>query len=844
MRGAGINFDEKQRLKALLDLGVMDTPPEEQFDGLARLVGAALGVQSAAVSLIDGHRQWFKARIGIDFSETPRDVAFCDHTMAAREVFVVLDAQADPKFKDNPLVTCENGIRFYAGAPLYLDSGECVGTLCVFDPHPRDAITDEQVSLLRDLADVAAERIQARSSRHLNEIAAKLVETTPDAVMAADSNGFIVYWNQAASEMFGHSVDEALGQCMKMLTPPDIRPSVKDILEEIASDPENPLLGQVHQFTGYRADGCTFPMEVSLAEWRISESERGLAAIMRDISDRTELEKDRQSAQQFLDAVVSNLPGMLFVKDLESGKYVFINDMGQQLIGLPEEEIVGKTDHDLFPGLAEGFQALDQAASEQDEPLVYESDFTNQAGDRTQLRTTRVIIDGEDERQYVLGLTENMTVTRQAQADVFRLARYDMLTGLLNRASFSELLHSLVEKGEPFAMLSLDLERFKAVNDQFGHGVGDAVLREVGLRLKRLTGSEEHVARMGGDEFVAILTGQNLRARGERLGRAIAANISRPIEVESISVYIGVAAGIVLYPQDGATTERLRENVDLALYRAKRDHRGICLFDAKMDAEMRDRRRLENALRKAVEANQIELAYQPVISTYQGRVSSVEALARWSHPVRGPIPPDCFIDLAEECGLINKLGEQLLHRACREACDWPANVAVAVNLSPLQFQSGDLLDTVACALKESGLPAQRLQLEVTEGLMIKDVDRTFRQLEELRSLGIAILIDDFGVGYSSLSYFERFPFDKVKLDKSFVDRITTSKTSQAIVQAVAGLGEKLDMAIVAEGIETKAQARLLTEYGCTHLQGYLFSRPLAPQSVRDFVSETKVYAHG
>ena len=353
-------------------------------------------------------------------------------------------------------------------------------------------------------------------------------------------------------------------------------------------------------------------------------------------------------------------------------------------------------------------------------------------------------------------------------------------------------------------MLSIDLDRFKAINDQFGHPIGDVVLAEVGDRLRSIVGQPGWVARIGGDEFIAILVGTRLRDRAQDVADAIIARVAEPFVTERGVAHAGASVGVVLMPEDGNTTDQLRENVDLALYRAK--HSGetsACFFNAQMDACAQDRREIQRDLRKAVRAGEIALAYQPLVSARTGQITSAEALARWSHPSRGPIRPDIFIPLAEECGLIDVLGEQLLRRACIDAATWPEQVRVSVNLSPLQFISDTLLKTVGDALASSGLAPDRLQLEVTEGLVIRDVERTFEQLEQLRALGIQILIDDFGVGYSSLSYFQRFPFDKVKIDKSFVDGIATSRAAKAIIQAVVGLGEQLGMAVVAEGVENR-----------------------------------------
>jgi diguanylate cyclase (GGDEF)-like protein/PAS domain S-box-containing protein len=829
---------EAARLDALAGFEILDTPAEREFDELTRLAAVALGVESAAISLIDERRQWFKARHGIPFPETPRDIAFCTHAVASHGLLVVPDASQDPRFSANPLVTQDGGIRFYAGTPLVVSSGHCLGTLCVFDPVPRDGLSAVQLAVLTDLARLAVDLIESRRFRRMGEIAARVVEATSDAILAADQSGTIVSWNAAAERMFGRTAAEALGQNVEIIIPDRLASRHREIFARAAGGAPTRLVGSFVELVAARQDGSEFPVELSLARWGSAAPNMGFAAIVRDISARKGLERERQQAQAFLDTIVTNLPAMLFVKDAETRQYLMINRAGEAVMGKPASEILGATDRELFPGQGAAYEQRDAHAAASNLPTVFESVFKREDGETVHVRTTRTLIDGpERAHQYILGVTEDVTHIRTTEAEVRRLAHFDSLTGLLNRASYADRLYRLVHAGVPFAMLSVDLDRFKAVNDQFGHPVGDAVLAQVGERLRFCLGPADWVARIGGDEFMAVLLGKDLRHRAGSVSDAIIATLSEPFVTDRAVSHAGASVGIVLFPDDGVTTEQIRENVDLALYRAKQDGRGTaCFFNADMDAAARDRRKLEADLRKAIDAGDIELHYQPLLEVSSAQISSAEALARWTHPERGPIRPDIFISLAEECGLIDGLGKQLLRRACLDASDWPANVRVAVNLSPLQFISGRLVSTVATILAETGFPASRLQLEVTEGLVIRDVDRTFAQLEELRALGIQILIDDFGVGYSSLSYFQRFPFDKVKIDKSFVDEITTSRAAKAIVECVVGLGSSLGMGVVAEGIETEDQMQVLVASGCTHLQGYLFSRPMSNRSLKTFLA--------
>ncbi|WBO23853.1 bifunctional diguanylate cyclase/phosphodiesterase [Sphingomonas abietis] len=538
---------------------------------------------------------------------------------------------------------------------------------------------------------------------------------------------------------------------------------------------------------------------LALTGWRFD-----LAAVAR-------LRQDRRRLRELADVA---LEGLLIC---QGNAIVAANDSVEQLAGYGSGTLAGTSVDALFPDV--DFSRLPER-EEREVGLVMLS------GRIVPVRVLRCELALGHKIQTVIAVRDQRERLR-TEAKIRKLAFNDSLTGLLNRGSYVDRLRHLTDEGTPLALLSIDLDRFKAVNDQFGHLVGDEVLNQVAERLRSIAGPDDFVARVGGDEFGIILIGETAAQRADNVARQVTERLGQPFAAGSVVAYCGATVGIVLAPTDATTTSELRQCADLALYRAKERGRGsVCCFDPEMDEASRDRRTLEADLRTAVADGDIKLVYQPVLSALTGEITSVEALARWSHPKKGPIPPDVFIPLAEECGLIRTLGEALLRLACSDAVWWPSSVRVAVNLSPLQFQSGDLSQTVESVLQDTGLAANRLQLEVTEGLVIRDVERTFMELERLRALGIQILMDDFGVGYSSLSYFQRFPFDKVKIDKSFVDHITTSRASRAIVQAVVGLGEQLGMGIVAEGVETEEQMHALVAAGCTHLQGYLFSKPL------------------
>ena len=824
---------ETDRLTALWNMAILDTPGHRDFDEVTRLAALALGSESAAVSLVDDRRAWFKSRLCMPATEAPREHAFCTLALDSVVPVVILDTHADVRCEGNPLTLGPDGYRFYAGAPIVTSAGHCLGTLCVLDRQPRRNVPPEQVQALADLAGIVAGLIEARRFRQIGEIATQVVDVTSDAILCVDGAGAITFWNRAAEAMFGHSSAQAIGQTLDIILPATHAAEHHRGFARASAGGRTTLVGKSVELTAKRIDSSEFPIELSLARWGSLEGGYNFAGIIRDATARRMLEREREQAKAFLDTVVDHLPAMLFVKDAETKRYLLVNRAGEELTGKSRNDMIGKTDPELFAQGA-SYEQRDKAALTAEGVHLFESEFERPGGDSVTLRTKRIVVDGTNrEREYIVGMSEDVTETRKAQAQVQRLAHYDSLTGLRNRGSFVDEIDRLIAAGAPFALISIDLDRFKAVNDQFGHLAGDAALAQIGDRLRAVAMVATTLARVGGDEFALIVTGPALAERSRILAATIVTALASPIVTRWATVQLGSSVGIALAPDDGDTTEELRQHADLALYRAKQQGRGVvCFFSAEMDRATQDRRGLERDLRAALDSGEITLAYQPVVSTKTEQITSVEALARWCHPIRGPIPPDLFISIAEESGLITQLGTRILCIACEEAMEWPEHIKVAVNISPMQIHAGDLSEVVRNVLTATGFPSHRLQLEVTEGLFLRDVDLTFRELEQLRSLGIQILMDDFGIGYSSLSYFERFRFDKVKIDQSFVRQMLTSQAASAIIQAVIGLGTTLGMGVVAEGVETPEQMVGLVEAGCTHLQGYLFSKPLHREEIR------------
>ena len=419
---------------------------------------------------------------------------------------------------------------------------------------------------------------------------------------------------------------------------------------------------------------------------------------------------------------------------------------------------------------------------------------------------------------------------REAAARIAHLAYHDALTGLPNRSVFSERLGETIRDAaaanEPVAVLCIDLDGFKAVNDLHGHAAGDELLVEVAQCLQSVAGHDHLAARLGGDEFAIVQRGIDQPYQANILGKRVLEALAGQFELGGRKVGISCSIGIALFPQDASTPEDLVKNADMALYRAKADGRGTARFyEKRMDEAVRERRLLEADLHQAIERGETKIHYQPLADLESGRIIGFEALARWDHPVRGEVPPDQFVPVAEESGFIVALGAWVLRKACAEAATWQDSLRVSVNLSPVQFAHGDLAAEVETILDETGLDPARLDLEITEGLLIEDSDRAIGILRRLKALGVKISMDDFGTGHSSLSYFRIFPFDKVKIDQSFVRDMIDNPQAMAIVRSVIGLGQGLGMPVVAEGVETQAQFDALIAEGCDQAQGYLISRP-------------------
>jgi diguanylate cyclase (GGDEF)-like protein len=442
-----------------------------------------------------------------------------------------------------------------------------------------------------------------------------------------------------------------------------------------------------------------------------------------------------------------------------------------------------------------------------------------------------------------VAIYEDITERHRAEEHIAHMARHDALTQLPNRMllleKMAEGLARVEATGDAMAVFYLDLDNFKGINDTLGHPIGDRLLGIIAERIRVSVREGDTIARLGGDEF-AILQGYSSAEAAASLARRLVDVVSDPIEIDGQDINSGVSIGIALAPNDGTTADHLMKCADLALYRAKAEGRGTFrFFEPDMDARIQARRALEVDLRRALVAGEFSLAYQPQINLAGNDLTAMEALLRWTSAERGSVPPSEFIPLAEETGLIVPLGEWVLREACREAAGWPDPIKVAVNLSPVQFRNRGLVTTVTLALAAARLAPHRLELEITEAVLLQDDEVTVNMLHQLRALGVRIAMDDFGTGYSSLSYLRSFPFDKIKIDRSFIKDIDRNRDSAVIIKAIASLGGSLGIETTAEGIETEEQLDIVRRAGCTEMQGYLASKPVPASEVAGLIARVR-----
>ncbi|MGB0018741.1 MAG: PAS domain S-box protein [Candidatus Sulfotelmatobacter sp.] len=682
-----------------------------------------------------------------------------------------------------------------------------------------------------------------RDAEQLRLQAASL-EAAANAIVITDYEGKIVWVNRAFTAMTGYSKEEVLGKDPRLLKSEEQPESYYAELWSTISS------GKIwhSELVNRRKDGTTYTEEMTITPIAQNVGQANWShfiAIKQDITERKRAEEELYRAHQMLQTVLNTIPQRVFWKDLNC-TYVGCNRAFATDAGLNNPaEIIGKSDFELaWSGTADRYRADDKRIMEQGSTkLNFDEPQSRADGSLLWLRTSKLPLwDREGKVIGVIGTYEDITERKVAEDRVKFLAFYDALTELPNRAllqdRLSKALANARRQKDRVALLFLDLDRFKDTNDSLGHSLGDLLLQNVAERLKRCAREQDTVARLGGDEFLIVLTNVKEIADASVAAERFMQAMTAEFVVQGHSLSINCSVGISMFPEHGTDGEILIKNADAAMYSAKESGRNnFRFFTEDMNAQGVERLTLGNGLRLALDKKELFLVYQPQVDIVSGKIIGLEALLRWQHPTLGLVPPDKFIRIAENCGLIVPIGEWVVRTACRQARKWqdeglPA-VSIAINVSAVQFRQEDFCELIRRVLHETGLAPQYLELELTEGLLLANADVTFSVLQELKAMGLTLAIDDFGTGYSNFNYLRQFRVSKLKIDRSFIRDVAVKPYDAAITTAIISMAKSLRLKVIAEGVEDEAQMSFLRAHQCDEIQGYYFSKPLAVDKVAD-----------
>lgn len=874
--------------QALESYQILDTPPEPVFDDLAHRAASALGTTIATISFFDqggGHklwREWFKARIGLPVSVLSRDQCFflpaVDPALALTRVCVVNDLLADKRLRDHHLVAGEPHLCFYAGAAIVSKERHVIGVLSVFDTSSRE-VSPGDLDVLVNLAELVGARLTARAEarrdrpmpdvrreiarleqRLEDEIAlhhatetqlrdeknffAAAIDSLPDVFYVFSKSGRMVRWNENLLLSTGYSAAEVTAMNAVDFIAAEDRDAVAAAYRRLFEKGEEIsiealMLAKTGETAPYAFQGRVLDVV----------GYRFCVGVGRDITHRRRNAQAIAQAKERLDLALVGSSLALWDWDLLNNQVYFSEGWSELLGALPNAQ--GGTvfrDEEVLtwnhPDDQERFQkALLLAIKGHSAEFSCEYRVRNHDGAWVWMESKGKVAERElaekgGRATRMTGTTANITKRREAEERAEFLATRDTLTGLPNRMLLNDRLElgvaNAARKQSQLAFMFIDLDRFKTINDSLGHDVGDELLKRVAARLSACVRASDTVARLGGDEFAVILENvpQGNQSSAQTIAEKMIASLASPIMIDSHHLNTSCSIGISLFPADGQDPQTLMKHADVAMYDAKAKGRNnYQFFSHQLNARAQERLAIENYLRLALRRNELVLHYQPRVSFDTGRIVGVEALLRWQHPRHGLLSPEKFLGVAEDSGLIVPIGEWVFECAFAQAAAWRAkyraDFQLAINLSPAQLFDGKrLVGAIESSTRSSGLASSVIELELTEGMLLKNPEETSALLKLLGRTGVRLAIDDFGTGYSSLSYLKDLPVSAIKVDSSFVRELSTQAKDNAIIRAIIAMTHSLHLKVVAEGVETEEQHRILRELLCDEYQGFNFSKPL------------------
>ena len=808
--------------------------------GVVEAIAETYGYTQVSAYLLEGDELVLQHQVGYEqvIERIPLTMGISGRTVRSGQPVLIDDVHADRDF----LGAIEN-ITSEICVPLF-DEGEAVGFLNV-ESRGGVELTQDDLNLMVTLGEhvgVALSRARLHTQVRKNEERLRsLADAAFEGILITDE-GEVLEANRALIDMLGYGLAELVGRSALEFVAPEHRALVR---RKISTEDEEP-----YEIVGIRKDGTMLDLEVRGRTFAYQGRSVRVTAV-RDITERKRSEEALREAEERYRTLVEQLPAVTFVDRIGgSAESLYVSPQVEGMLGYTQDEwMEGRLWRErLHPDDRERILASDELFEARGEPVDEEYRLLAKDGSVVWVREETALVRGDGgEPLYVQGILSDITGKKEAEERLEHLAFHDPLTNLPNRKLFVDRLGQALRrtrrrKRRGVAVLFMDLDGFKVINDSLGHDTGDRLLVEVAKRLASCLRPEDTLARFGGDEFTVLIEDVEAPDEAVRVAERIVEGLRGPFRLDGRELYVDASIGVGLGSGDAKNAEELLREADTAMYRAKDEGLGYKVFDRAMHGRAVDRLELENDLRRAIEEDEFVVHYQPIVNLQTGGLWGLEALVRWEHPKRGLLDPSEFVPVAEESGLVVPMGELVLTEACRRAAEWQREfprtppLALSVNLSGRQLRRPDLHEIVGQALAETGLPASSLGLDITETVYISALDANTAALDRLRKLGIRISLDDFGSGYSSLSYLKRLPADILKVDKSFTKGLGVEVEDTAIVQTVVDLAHILGMEVVGEGVEVEEQETLLKDMGCDFAQGFYFASPMPPEEVQRFLS--------